>query len=443
MCEQAPNKEKVRPTRFMAVRNTYSELFSTTIKDWLEVASDLGEFKAHSKEPPVQKLNFVLPDGTRVLSEMIFISFDRPEHVKKARGLQVTGVWLNEVKELSKPVFDILDLRHGRYPSKIQGVEPTWRGMIGDYNSPDEDHWLYQLAEVDRPEGWSFFRQPGGVLPVPGKRDAHGKQVFEINPNAENVGNLPKNYYLLGMRGKSEDWILVNLANEYGFVRDGKPVHPEYVDSVHCLPDEIEPDYNLTLIIGVDFGRTPAAALLQYQSIGRYVAFDEFVTSDFSAARFAPELKLYIAKRYPGLKLGDGWGDPSGESAGQATDDTPIKIMQAHGFSILPTITNSPIMRRSAIANPLSRNCMDGRPAFLISPRCKVLRKGLAGGFCYRRLQVSGDKYTEEPEKNEYSHIVEACEYALMGSGEGDVALGNESGWGDSINYEYANRGII
>ncbi len=36
--------------------------------------------------------------------------------------------------------------------------------MLGDTNAPDEDHWYYRLAEETRPEGWEFFRQPGGLL---------------------------------------------------------------------------------------------------------------------------------------------------------------------------------------------------------------------------------------------------------------------------------------
>ena len=69
--------------------------------------------------------------------------------------------------------------------------------------------------------------------------------------------------------------------------------------------------------------------------------------------------------------------------------------------------------------------CMDGKPRFLISPKAKMIRKGLQGGFCYRRIQVSGEKYTDEPDKNEYSHPVEALEYALQGEGEGRQALTN------------------
>ena len=67
---------------------------------------------------------------------------------------------------------------------------------------------------------------------------------------------------------------------------------------------------------------------------------------------------------------------------------------------------------------------MDGRPGLLVSPKAKMTRKGLAGGFCYRRMKVAGDeRYTDVPDKNHYSHPVEALEYALMGAGEGRGAI--------------------
>ncbi len=205
MRRQKPNKQGIRPSRWIATRNTYSELFTTTIQDWLECNGHLGEFNQGGKRPPFQKVRFNLQDGTKVESEIIFRAFDRPDHVKKARGIQTTGVWLNEVKELPKAVVDMLDLRHGRYPSKKDGVLPTWHGMLGDCNAPDEDHWLYTLAEETKPEGWDIFKQPGGVM----------KQgnMWVVNPKAENIQNLPHDYYTRGLQGKGEDWIKVNLAN--------------------------------------------------------------------------------------------------------------------------------------------------------------------------------------------------------------------------------------
>jgi len=72
---------------------------------------------------------------------------------------------------------------------------------------------------------------------------------------------------------------------------------------------------------------------------------------------------------------------------------------------------------------------MDGKPRFLVLPKASMIRKGLQGGFCYRRVQKSGEHYTDEPDKNEYPHPVEALEYALQGEGEGRQALRRDGGF--------------
>lgn len=425
MIEQEANEAGVRPTRFVAVRNTYGDLTETTIKDFRQVFTDkFGNFKMGGLEPPTFRVGIGLTDGTRVESEVIFLALDRADSVKRLRGYQVTGFWMNETKELVKPIIDIADLRHGRYPSRIAGgVKPTWHGMIGDTNAPDEDHWYYHMAEEDRPGDWRFFRQPGGVFRT-GRKDVNGREIWAPNAEAENLSNLPEQYYVRGMQGKTDAWIAVNLANEYGFVTDGKPVHPEFIDSFHVSSQSLEYEPSLPLLLGVDFGRTPAAAICQrLPQWDRFVVIDEFVTDDMSQAVFGPELKRYINANYPGAKV-RGWADPAGDAKSQATEDTPLRILNAAGVPCQAAPSNQPTLRRAAVANPLTRICGDGLPALLISPKAKIIRKGLAGGFCFRRLKIAGDdRYTDEPDKNMYSHPVEALEYMCLGEGEGTAAL--------------------
>jgi hypothetical protein len=423
MVEQEPNAQGERPTRFLAVRNTYPDLMSTTVKDFIAVFGEgsggLGKMRYGGLEPPTYRVDFNLEDGTRVRSEVVFLALDREDSVRRLRGQQCTAVWFNEMKELVKSVVDMADLRHGRYPSLASGgVTPTFHGMLGDTNACDEDHWYFHLAEEVRPKGWKFFRQPGGVFP--GEKEGE----WIPNPDAENLVNLPQDYYTQGLEGKAHDWIDVMLANSYGFTVDGKPVHPEYVDSVHCTPEPIEVDKRYPLIIGIDFGRTPAAVVTQHiEDMGRRVVLDELCATDMSAAIFGPELKLWLDANYSGMPV-EVWCDPAGSAQSQATEDTPIRILRASGIPAQPCASNSPDLRRAAIANPARRICMDGKPALQVSPRAKMVRKGLMGGFCYRRLKIANsERFTDLPDKNVYSHPVEAAEYALMGSGEGREAL--------------------
>jgi len=68
----------------------------------------------------------------------------------------------------------------------------------------------------------------------------------------------------------------------------------------------------------------------------------------------------------------------------------------------------------------------EGKPAFCLLNQAKVLRKAMVGGYCYRRLQVSGlEKYAEKPDKNKYSHVAEALQYMFLGAGEGFAVIAN------------------
>lgn len=421
MKAQKANKRGVRPSRSIAIRNTFGELLSTTAKDFCTIFSDLGKFRQGGSEPPDFRMRFKLSDGTIVEHQMLFIALDRPQHVKKLRGHQTTWFWLSEAKELPKEIVDMADLRHGRYPSMPLGeVLPSHHGMLGDTNQCDEDHWLYEFQEVLKPRGelsqWTFFRQPGGVV----KRNG----VWVVNENCDNYDNLQKqvkDYYLHGMQGKSESWIKVNLGNDYGFVLDGKPVHPEYNDIIHTC-DDVDHLPDQEIILGFDFGRTPACAIMQDIGDTWYV-LDEFVSVNMSASKFAPNLLRYLNKEYPGCSF-RGWGDPAGKNKGEQVEHSAIEILNLNGIPCDPAPSQDPLQRRSAISNPLTTLSMSGKPRLLVCKKAKYIRKGLAGKFCYRRLQVAGDeKYMDLPDKNDWSHPVEACEYGLLGEGEGIESL--------------------
>ncbi|MGE5622303.1 MAG: TerL, partial [Bacillota bacterium] len=358
-------------------------------------------------------LSFDLDDGTRVEAEMVFLALDREEHVKKLRGLQLTAAWINETKEIPFAIVSMLDLRVGRYP---QDMAPTWYGIFGDTNAPDTDHWYYKLAEEERPEGWRFLKQPGGLI----RKDKDAP--WEENPAAENLHNLPKGYYLKGAQGKDEAWILVNLANEYGFVKDGKPVYPDYRDSTHCKPFELVKE--LGLHIGLDFGLTPAAVIGQQMTNGQMRWRRELVTEDTGIIRFAGELKRFLNQHFPGWPIAKITGDPAGDQrqAGDSEERTVFQLLAANGIAAQPAPTNDFAIRTEAV-NAALRRMIDGEPGFLIHPDCKITRKGMQGGYMFKRVKVAGDeRYRDVPDKNRFSHPCEAGQYLMLGAGE-HVAL--------------------
>lgn len=410
MCNQQPDRQNIRRTRFYAVRNTYPDLLGTTVKDWKDLFGELGKYKGGGIEPPSHTLRFRLKDKTIVQSEFIFLALDRPEAVKKLRGAQATGFWLNEIKELPKAILDMCDLRHGRYPSKVHKVTPTWHGIIGDTNQVDDDHWLYKLAEETKPKNWVFFTQPGATI----KNAETG--MWDLNPNAENLENLPADYYEQGLEGKDEDWIRVNFGNLYGSVADGKPIYKEqWNDHVH-INSHVVYNPEVTLYAGLDFGLTPAAVFAQISPHGRLNILSELASeaTGMGINQFTEfVMKPHLLQNYRNADIV--WiGDPSGNKRAETDEQTVFKELQDLGIDIDAANTNDPIIRIEAVRFFLEK-MVQGKPAFQMHPRNKTLRKGFNGQYQYRRMRVVGsERYKTIPDKNKYSHVHDALQYICL-----------------------------
>lgn len=418
----------IRYTRWAVVRNTQPELRTTTIKTWLEwfPESEYGKF---NWSPP---FTHHIKRGQLDI-EVIFLALDKPEDVKKLLSLELTGVFINEAREIPKAILDGATMRVGRYPSQRHGG-PSWSGVIMDTNSPDEDHWWAimsgecpppdwmsqdEVKALVKPDDWRFFTQPGAMIP---KRDADGNIVgYDMNPERENQKGLPKSYYQRMIAGKTKDWINVYVCNLYGTLVDGKPVYPQFDGSVHVSDDRLFASEGAAVFVGIDFGLTPSAVFIQRHR--RQVRIlRELVARDMGAATFARVLKGFMAEQFPNCSFSV-WGDPAGDQRAQTDENTPFRVLRGAGIVAVPAHTNDISLRIDAVTAPLTRYD-DKEPGLLIDPSCKYIIKGFETGYHYRRMQVSGtEKFHEMPDKNVFSHPHDALQYAMLGIGEGRALM--------------------
>lgn len=411
--EQAPSKDGVRRTRWVVLRNTYPELLSTTINTWKswfpEGRRGWGPI-VHSA-PIRQEVYLPYEDGPPVAMQFLFMSADKESDVGKLKSLEVTGAWLNEASEMPKAVLDAITSRIGRYPpdderpAEVPKDEwPTWRGIIGDTNSPSVRHWWYNLAEVERPEDYEFFDQPGG-----------------LDDDAENLRRLPggRQYYHLMAQGKTQEWIDVYINNQYGSVFDGKRVYPEFNDRLHVSDQPLSIYRGLPIYLGWDFGLTPACIIAQVTPRGQLRILEEITTEDMGIENFAANVVKPILKaKYNGLKV-ISVGDPGGNTRVETNEKTCMDSLNEAGIPTEPANTNLLEPRLKAVRFYLTR-LSDGQPAFLLDPGCHMLREGFSGGYHYKRIHVmqSDGRFKPEPEKNEYSHPHDGLQYiALKASG--------------------------
>jgi len=402
----------VRRSRYGIVRNSYPELKSTTIKtfqDWIPEECAKWNFGA----PITCLLSIDLEDGTRVESEFVFLALDIPKDIKRLKSIEFTGIWLNEASELQKAILDMATGRIGRYPQKKKGGAHCRNFVIMDTNPPDDDHWWHDLAEEEKPEGYEFWQQPPALLHL-----ENGDWI--INPKCENVQHQPKgeNYWLDQISGKTLNWIGVFLEGKYGSVEDGRPVYPEWMPQVHLHDGELAVNEGLPLLLGWDFGRTPAVVIGQLTLRGQLRIIDELVAVKMGIIQFANKVvKPYLKNHYNGLKT-ISFIDPAGSNnQGEITDDvTCLTELIDAGFNAEPTSTNSFLPRREAVVDYLT-TLIDGQPGFLLSSKCKYLRRGFNGRYKYRRMQVPGEElYSDHAIKNEVSHPHDALQYLCLGS---------------------------
>jgi len=419
-------------SRIAVIRNTYPELTTTTIKTWHQwIPESVGHWRASG--PPT---HHIIDDNIDM--EVLFVSLDRPKDVRKVLGMELTAAWVNEAREVGKSLIDGLTGRVGRFPPKRDGgcVNPQ---IIMDTNPPEVDHWWYVLAERDT----SSQRNADlvqSVIDAEKEMRAAGllkrnQPLFEFHaqpdansPDAENRVNLPSDYYAKASAGKSEEWKKVYIRGEYGFVQDGRPVYPEFRESLHVKLFEFNP--RLPLSIGIDFGNTPAATIGQRTFTGIHRVRWEVVTEHMGAKQFAVVLKGFIEERVPNFEISSITGDPAGDADSEHNiEDTCFKILKANGVDAKPAHTNEFTVRREAHAQAMMR-IIDGEVGFQVHEHgCPTLRRGLAGMYRFRRVQIVGDeRYHDKPDKNSVSHVCEADQYRMLGCGEGRVVLRGQLG---------------
>jgi hypothetical protein len=446
-----------RRSRYAVIRNTGPELKSTTIKTFTSIYPEGPHGSVVYSAPITYRMRFPPKLGRSGLDiEIMFLALDNPSDVKKLLSLELTGAFVNEGREIHRAVIDALTGRIGRFPSVNDGgcvMPQVWV----DTNPCDETNWFYKYFEdggapvkFKTPDGnvvdlsYSLHKQPPAALELTKRSDGRYESIepgfeyiFEhdevlhaggtswgINPEAENLKNLEPAYYASQIINKTREYIRVYVQGKYGYVRTGKAVVPEFNEKLQVA--DIPLLDGVDIQIGIDIGGgtlTPAAVFAQvHPTTGAKLIHFELCAEDMGVDNFAKILKSFIGDQLQGFNIRTCYTDPAAEQRDQVYEQKINEYLRASGFHITSAPTNAWAIRRQAIADPCSR-IIQGRPALLIHPRCKMLIEGLKGKWDFKKMKVvssSGKElYADKPSKNEYSHPCDALGYVLNGLGEG------------------------
>jgi hypothetical protein len=398
------NKKGVRHSRWVVVRNTLPQLETTTMatwKDWFGPHVFKGA-EITGRSPYRQLIEHPMTDGTTLKLEMIFMALDGPLDIGKLMSLECTGIWFNELRYIDETVFREAQTRPGRFPQKKSVDQPFWSGIIADTNPPDVGGWIYKLCEELKPSNVSMYKQPSGT-----------------SAQAENKKNLPDGYYENMSIGKPKEWVNVYVHGKYGYFHDGASVYEGvWNDDTHYTDKNISIIPGKLLIGGLDAsGRSPAAVIAQQTATGQYQIIWELCASDIGAVGFSRFLKQQISADFPTHNI-RWWGDPAGGHKSQTDERTYFDILKGEGIEVYPSPGFRFQERLEGVNSILSR-MVHGQPAMIVGNKCKRLRQGFNGGYRYRKIGHGDAARTlPEPEKNEYSHVHDALQYLVAGTGE-------------------------
>lgn len=406
----APCRDGIRRSRFAIVRNTRQQLLDSTIKDFLKWLPD-GEAGTFLKTDMTYQLR-----AKGVHSDILFRGLDDSNDVRRLLSLQLTGAFMDEFREINPDIFNALTGRLGRYPdgmlvphrpewgldkkgNPIQGcVDDKGRQMKriwGSTNPPDMDTFWHEYLS-NPPDEVKVYIQPSG-----------------LSTEADWVHLLPTDYYEDLMVGKSEDWIDVYVHGKWGKSLSGKPVFRSFNRDAHVAKETIRhlKSAQHPLIIGMDFGLNPSVAICQMDMFGRLMVLAALTSEGMGVTRFVETiLKPMLATRFAGVPAVI-VGDPAGVVRAQTDERSCFDILKVAGLRAIPARTNSIVARIAAVDTFLMRQ-VDAKSGILIDPQASVLIRALAGGY---RFKIKKNLEVEDsPEKNEYSHVADALQYACL-----------------------------
>jgi len=396
-CLEVPiwNKGK-RSSRWAIIRNTNKQLRDTTLKTWMHWMKDFGTW--HDTKM-LFRLNFGEVDA-----EIMFLPLDTEDDIGRVLSLELSGAFINEFREVPVALYSSIKGRLRRYPNPVE-VPGTWYGLIMDSNPPEIDSAAYKMMEhLPQEEG-----NPNSVIKV----DAF-KQPSGISPEAENRDHLHPDYYTDLAEGETKTFVDTYIHGMYSPSLSGKAVYATTFKAerhVSQVPLQIDPF--LPVIISFDCGLTPAATFKQMDLDGRVRVLREAVAFDMGMKRFSKnKLRPLIKNFFPTNPL-IFIGDPAGKRRADSDESSAFKVLQAdfdeEGAIVKAASTNDPTTRIQATEQMLS-NYPDGDPLMMIDPSCKWYIEALRSKYRYQKQKMTG-KYSDSPEKNEWSHIAEAGQY--------------------------------
>lgn len=243
------------------------------------------------------------------------------------------------------------------------------------------------------------------------KNERNGFLVFELKYTADPLKRDP-NY----IKEIKEAMPTRQFKQEYELQWDsfsGLPVFADWSLEVHGVKSNITPQLGSPLLLGFDWGLTPACIVGQMQEDTLCVLV-EYTAVHMGAERFVnwvvPQLKTRFHQWQSAANDYLVFVDPAGFQRAQSDESTCVQVIEKAGFKNIIPGAIAWEERRLAVESFLTRRTRNG-PCFRVSlPNCPILVRGFQGGYRYDDGVLEREPSKLRPYKNQFSHIHDATQ---------------------------------
>jgi hypothetical protein len=421
-----------RRYRVTFARQTYRQLWQTTIPSWFEVMPrKMGQWAGGRGDPVTHRIEFEDRWGViEFTAEFLAFGESPSEVTANMRGVQTTDLALEEADTIDATVVAVGIGRIDRYPPKehFRGL-PTGVGGYGQlsatYNACEETNpivGLFEPEEAPDPaqrevrdrlvaQGFriSFFRQPGGR-----------------EPGAENLPNLSPSYYAhqvatMSAMGRGDE-IRRLVDNRHGYVRQGDPVfRREWNARVHVAEHALAPAPGEALILGLDQGFFGAGIVLGFRPPFQWRVYAECVFDErLFAEEFGLRFRELLEDEFAQARVAEAWGDMAGDKEAAESQEAATWnaiVGEALGVAIMGQTegANRIAPRLRAIRAGLDW-IHKGEPGLLVSPTCRRLIRGFEAAYVWAEEADAAGNRTTKPKKRgvREADVMDALAHAML-----------------------------
>ncbi len=430
--------------RFALVRGTLALLNATLVDTWVRMFPKTRTYG--SKYGVCGDLTRVRNGVTHVL-EIRGFGLDKQGALNNLLSNNFSGGIINEAVTISEAAKDGVFNRTGRYPdhqdapSGFESMPGAWldsdgywrwflnHGISMDTNAASEDTWWYKKARDGgaNPELEIYLDQPPAAFKK--WNDELEKWEYEINtgqrpgvPPAENIEHLPEHwdYYRKIFKTASAANIARFVLCEYSKTEVGTPIFSDFSERWHIAKSGVPwPAPGTRLYGGMDFGQTRRAVLAYVSPEGRLMVFAEAIDATGSVETFANNvLRPMLAAHGFGINDLTLFCDPAAMNRSEHSPLGGVLLMRGCGFDAVPParlLNNDVTTRLEAVRHFLTR-IIGAKGAVQIDPNCTYLVRSIGGGYVWGRRKIGAEYMdTDEPAKNNHSHIADAFQYLCCG----------------------------